>query len=338
MQRYRPSGAFTSEGVAYAVAASVGVGLIAGALIGAVGQWFRLLLVFEILMGLAAGAAASLMIKRYAIRAPWVAVVVGVVGGAGAIVGDEAVGYQFARQGVRESLSTFAAQYNLPVDDDGMATAVDAIFAYAPEETTDAQIAATIQGAPLTLEDGTAVDPLAAPSLDALVEGWLKSQVDAGMTIGRVGQKGDQVGSTGTLVWMVLGFLCVLGMAGFLAHSQARAPYDEEAKAWFPDGGQRVFLGLAAGKKPFVAALEAGDIRGAVAALVTEGKAKKGLLFADLSSVTGHGAWLVHVGLVVSDKQQRHLAAFVARKAEVDQLLGEVDKRFGPPADEAPAA
>lgn len=335
MERYRPSGTFSGEALIWALGAAVAGGLIAGALAGLIGQFFRLLLLFEIFMGVIAGFAVSHMVTRRHVRAPLLAGLIGLVGGAAAIVGDEGINYTNAHGEVAESLRGFAQQNSIPIDEDGLAIAASAVFAYPVDQANDAQIAATIQQKPLSLDEGVVIQPLAAPAPWEVAQGWLRTQVDAGMTIGKVGRDGRNVGSGETTVWLVVGYLAVLLSAAGVAFSAARQPYDEDAGDWFPTEGRRTIIGAGGAAKRFAEALVSSDIAGAVRTL-SEGAAGKGVTTLDVASVQPHGKAILRIGVFVDEKNQKVVRTLLASRREVDQLWAALEPDETPSAEAEP--
>ena len=331
MERYVPSNKFKPNAIWAVLGASIAAGLIAGIVAQLIGEFFRLLVIFELVMGLVAGFGASWAIKKYHMRAPVLAVLLAIVGGSFAIVGDEGLAFFRARSEVSSEFTKWGNELQLEgITDDNIGVAVDAVFAYSGEEVNDAQLAATMTGAPLTLEDGSIVQPLAAPQPWETALGWLRSRTEAGMTIGKVGREGDEVGSTGTLIWMLVGFLIVLGTAAFIAFAEARSPYDEENEDWYPGGGAVSGLGHADGKKGVVAAFKDNNITNVAPSIVAEGKPKKGYLLVELSHVNPNGKWLLNLTHQVNEKTSKPLGNYLASRSEVDMLLGSVAKKLDP--------
>lgn len=78
---YRPDGGFSPAGSAFMVCAAVVSGLILGLIASVIGQWFYLVLVFPVAIGIGMGAVCVFAIQFGKVRSPMVAGLAGFLGG-----------------------------------------------------------------------------------------------------------------------------------------------------------------------------------------------------------------------------------------------------------------
>lgn len=91
---YQPDGGFSSGGSALMIAAAVVTGLVLGFLASMIRQWFYLVLLFPLGIGLAMGAVSIWAIKQGKIRSPMIAGVAGFFGGCTAMLAMHFFDYQ----------------------------------------------------------------------------------------------------------------------------------------------------------------------------------------------------------------------------------------------------
>jgi hypothetical protein len=101
---YRPSGSSDPGSLPILAAGSIVVGIAAGAAESIVGQWFHLLIIFPLLVGLAVGVFAAWLVARRRIRAPLAAAVVAGLGGLTTQLAYHVTGYVRFRAELEETV------------------------------------------------------------------------------------------------------------------------------------------------------------------------------------------------------------------------------------------
>ncbi|MGE0872830.1 MAG: hypothetical protein AB7P03_30020 [Kofleriaceae bacterium] len=217
--------------VAAVFGAAVMGGVITGIVLGIISAWFSLFVVFPMLAGAGAAAAAAWMIGKHKLRAPMLALALGALGGTTAYLAVHAVGYLQFRAGALEAI-------------------------HADDPTLGDDQASIELDRALEQEVG-----------HAGVVGWLELAARRGISIKRIGSDrndGTFTGGAAYVIWL-LELLVATGMAGFIARHRANEPFCEACDRWF--GAERAIAqggsGSKADGKRIIRALEAGDLRDA---------------------------------------------------------------------------
>ena len=196
---YQPSGQSNSGAIPLLVAACLGAALLGGVVEGFVSKWLSLLLVFPAVLGGFVGFAATWVINRSHVRAPWLAALVAAVAG---LVAQGAVnGVQYAQ--FRSDLGSQFAE--------------------------NPKFAGVTDTAPLVdqaLEEEVGQGGFV---------GYLKLRSQLGTEIKRAGHSGSGLKLDGVGFWILFGlnFLIAGGIAASSAYTRANAPYCEQCKTWY---------------------------------------------------------------------------------------------------------
>lgn len=333
LQAYRPSGAADPGAGPRLLLVACGVGLGIGALAHVIGAYFRLLILFPLLMGLAVGAATAFVVKRWRVRAPLVATVAGVLGGVCAFGADLGSGYFAVRADLRQAMEHVRASLErgrgAPVDPAGVERATDAaLVLLGAGRDPDPSLEAALLGEAVTLEDGTKVEPPPPASPLDLGRAYLDLLARNGTKIGRGGSdKGIDLGDTGTRVLWLLELALLCGVAVSTARGAARAPFCEDTGRWFDEAATVVPVGPATRQDDALAALERGDGRRLARLLGAEPLPAQVLALALRRA--GEGAPRVHVELLRIDTAKakdgtKRLRDGLLPAATIDAFLEEV--------------
>ena len=104
---YEASGRSDDGAIPVLLVAAIGSGIAAGVIEGYVSQWLSLVILFPLLIGLAAGGVAAWLIRAKNVRAPGLALVIGSVGGVCGALAVLVVRYLLVRAEVGEELGFF---------------------------------------------------------------------------------------------------------------------------------------------------------------------------------------------------------------------------------------
>jgi hypothetical protein len=224
---YRPSGKSEPGALLPLFLAALAGGVIAGVLEGVVGHYLiSLVVIFPLLVGLAAGALASWRVGAGNVRAPALAAVAGLLGGLAGQATTHVMDYQFFRMEVAQTLRT---------EDPGV-------------------------------DVGAALDAwLRGETGSGGFVGFVKLQAREGVTIKRGSGNGIEFTGAGAYVLWVVELLLAAGAAAGLAGARAREPFCEHCRRWY-DRDEIATHGGADRWKDVVAAVERGDAAGALAA------------------------------------------------------------------------
>jgi hypothetical protein len=94
LRRYVPSGRATPLAIVAVLVAAVIGGVVTGGVEAVIARWVSLFFVFPLFIGALAGAGASFAIRRGKLRAPAIALVLGVVGGAAGYFAEHVTEYK----------------------------------------------------------------------------------------------------------------------------------------------------------------------------------------------------------------------------------------------------
>lgn len=230
IRRYVPSGAGGPAAIIAVATAALAGGLIVGILEGAIDRWFSLFLLFPALIGGGAGGAAAWMVRRKQLRAPVIALLIGMVAGGAGYLASHTVDYLRFRSVVG-----------------------DAMRAEAPT-TSDAAVSAAVD------------DAIAELGGEPGVRGYLTIAARQGVSVKHMGSSEKGADFTGTWAWLLwlAELLIAVATGGFIAWTTAREPFCESCKVWY-DREQVLAAGGSGtkdGRKALRAALEIGDVAG----------------------------------------------------------------------------
>ncbi len=273
MKPYVPSGKAAEGALPLMLFAALATALAVGGLANVIGQFFRLLIVFPLVMGLLAGLAVARVAAVKQVRMPPFVIGLGLAAGLLCWCSDFGIDYLRARAAIHDQVEVLAQDIEAqglgePGDED-IQRCVDLTLVYwgQAREITPTHIAANLLGEPFSDVSGAVIEPEAAPSALEAFAGHVRSVADEGMTISRAGRgDGDNIGAIGTyLVWL-LELLLAVGAAGFVAWEQARQPFCERCKQWYAKQERLVVVAPATKKDEVLRAMQHGDA-GAMARL-----------------------------------------------------------------------
>jgi hypothetical protein len=230
MDPYRPSGRSDSGALPKLLLSAVVTGLAVGLLAHGVSTFVRLLLLFAFLMALAVGVTLAVLVKRWRVRSPGLAVAAGALGAACAFGVDFGAGYVLARRELRASASQRRAslerERGAPIDPAGVERAVDQeLLLLGQGRDPDLSPDAALLGAPVTQADGTTVEPPPAATPLQLFAAYVTLRPRERTTV-QLGPTAAWVLWAGELVFMAL-------VAAGAARNAASEPYSEETGQWF---------------------------------------------------------------------------------------------------------
>lgn len=241
---YIPSGKMGDGALPVLVAAALGAGAVVGAVEGFISQWFSLLILFPIGLGIAVGAATSAVIGSRQVRAPALAFGLAFLGGA---VGQCALhGVQYLNF-ERELRGALTDRDDAESDEDRAAQA--AWNALTPEQRVD-----------LVLQEETGSTGFI---------GYMKFSAQQGTEIKRTGRSnGAKIDGVGYWILVAIELLIAALVAAFAALGRAKEPFCETCTRWYePEAAVFVGGGEPASVKESTAALDAGDTGRAVSVL-----------------------------------------------------------------------
>lgn len=330
MKPYRASGTIPSDSLLPLVLVTALAALAGGAVLHFVGDYFRLVILWPAAMGGAAGIAAMRIIRARKIRAPGVALAVGLAGGLLAWSTDFGLGFYRVRAAVDDAITVIGIDFEIP--EDAVAARREATldaFLRAMGEgdgATDVAAVATLLGEPVILEDGTQVAPLPeATRMDAL-GGYVRWQAAQGMTIDRHGRETEVKGGAMMAFWL-LELLVAALVGGFVAGKEAREPFCERCGLWYGPEAPLLTVGHPKSADVLAQALERGDASLALTAVPAEGLPKKKLLAVSsrrCPKCTTADRQVKLARLVVSGKkvQRKDLKTGMVPAAHADGVLG----------------
>jgi hypothetical protein len=223
-----------------AILAVLGVALVGGAITGAVlgvvGRWLWLIVLFPLLIGGVAGGLAAWTIARHRVRAPLLVLLLGAIGGAGGYVSSHAVSYLLFRSEI-----TAAVKWRTP-------------------SASDSDVASRID------------ELLMQRAGHSGFGGYLTLAAEQGVSIKRLSTQEKGEALSGIAVWILwlVELLLAAGMAGAIAHDRARKPFCEDCQTWFgvPQLAAAGGTGASLARRELHSALEIGDFDRAAAVLV----------------------------------------------------------------------
>ena len=302
LRRYVASGRGGPRAIVAVLGASLAAGIAVGIVEGLLDGWFSLLVLFPLLIGLAAGGLASWGVARFRLRAPLVALLLGTMGGGAGYVTTHAVNYLQFRSAVEAAM-----RHDSPTGVD-----LDAAFDEALREKTGA----------------------------AGFRGYLALNAEQGVSIKRMGASDKGVALTGIGAWIV--WLCELliaaATAAVLAFSRAREPFCEGCEQWFGPV-KHVAAGGNGGKparKELIAALDAGDVVRGAAVFATPPTAKGAFTLSASScprcQMDAHCTLKQVVAARRGQARFKKLESWLMTRAELEQLGDAIGRAQGKPA------
>jgi len=251
----------------------LGACLVIGALVGAIGwgigQFIWLLIIFPMAMGFGVGIAGGAVVKNRRVRAPLVAMACAFLGGVVAWSMDINIGYVQMRGAITDDLTaygeTLQADTGVTPTPDAIAMATDHLLVAwgagrDDDALVDAEIAAILIQAPITVGELPETAPPPPVGKLASFEGFVRFRLSLGTSIGQVGQDGTPVGPTGTLALWIVELLLCAGLAAFMAREAAMQPSCRACKEWYSDEVFATVLGVAPRASTFVEPLDRGEI------------------------------------------------------------------------------
>jgi hypothetical protein len=200
---YVPSGKSDSGALPIVLGATLAAAIGGGLVEGFLAQWFNLLVIFPMVLGLLVGGVGMTLVQSRNVRNPLVVAVIGFTMGLAAQAVVHGMAYQRAR-------STIAAALELDPN----------VADFVRQNGIDRAVDTALSG-----EDG------AAPLV-----GYLRLAAKSGVTITRAGSSGSSsptLTGVGTYTLWALEFLAVAGIAAWMMGSHAREPFCERCNAWY---------------------------------------------------------------------------------------------------------
>lgn len=257
---YVPSGKSDSGALLVVLGATLGAAVLAGLLEGFVSQWFSLLLIFPLALGLAVGGVGHAFVTSRRVRNPLAVALIGVAMGLTAQALVHVVDYERARSTVAAAIERDPAAAPF-VQEHGIDASVDAAFAG---------------------EDGK------EPFL-----GYLAIAAAHGITITHAGggsSSGPTLTGLGAYALWLVELAVAAGVGAWMMASQAREPFCEPCNAWYATE-EIVAAGAGEPKRAKATAqrLESGRLVDAVSELgESDGKSLSMLVLRGCSKCKGH--------------------------------------------------
>lgn len=199
MKPYRPSQKITPAGLTWLTATSIVGGVAIGTLTHFIALLVYLIILFPLAMGFAGGMAIALGVQKGKVRNPAIAGFFGVLTGAILYSTMHIADYwHFQRTAAEEINKELGQANNAPAD--------QLLDAYLQEQTGSTGFL-----------------------------GYIKYSAQQGVSIGRVGSRGFNLGETGTWIYWALEFGAICSMTGALAYFAARNPFCETCDQWYAD-------------------------------------------------------------------------------------------------------
>jgi hypothetical protein len=214
---YQPDGGTTPSGIGMLLAGTIVSSALLGFVVGWVQQFFYLIILFPILIGLAIGAASSWFAKRGKVRSP-------LMGGLAGLIGGIVVALSTHYYGYRTFESAFMAELK--------GTEGEAVFAEF--------IAAKRSGAELTPEMKLAEQMLLADNDGKLLIktleakslfGYIDVEAQAGVTVSR-GGSGFNLGYIGTYIYWLVELGIISALAFFMVGEAVQVPFCTRCNEW----------------------------------------------------------------------------------------------------------
>lgn len=184
------------------VLAALGSGIALGLIEGFISQWFNLLIIFPMLLGLGVGFAVTFVVEKKHVRAPVLATALAVLGAGLAHTAVHVAQYENFRSAALTAMR-----------DEARVKGIDS--AQVNDELLDA-----------VLERDTGSSGFM---------GYLKVASEQGTEVKRFGQSSGGLKMSGPLYWIMVlvDFAIAIGGAAYLAWSASTEPYCEGCERWY---------------------------------------------------------------------------------------------------------
>ena len=201
MKPYQPSHKITAGGLSWLAVLSVVGGMAIGALTHFIALLVYLIILFPFAMGLAGGAVTAIAVRQGKVRHPAIAGLFGVLTGIILYGSMHGADYWRFQQSATEQITKELGQVN---------------------DTPPNQL----------IDEFLQAETGATGFL-----GYIKYAAKEGVSIGRVGSRGFNLGETGTWIYWTLEFGAICVMAGAIAYFAAKEPFCEPCNQWY--GGKK---------------------------------------------------------------------------------------------------
>jgi hypothetical protein len=199
MKSYQPSNKVPGAGFTWMLLSSIIGGGVIGGLAHVISLLIYLIVLFPLGMGLTGGLVMANAIRQGKVRNPAIAALFGSLTGLVVYSSMHGGGYLQFRQEAAEAITKELGQTDSKQTD-------QLIDAYLQERTGDT-------GFP----------------------GYIKFAAQEGVSIGRVGSGGSNLGETGTWIYWLIEFLAIDGIIVALAYGAAKSPFCESCNEWYGD-------------------------------------------------------------------------------------------------------
>lgn len=197
MKPYQPSNKITSAGMTWLALSAIVGGVAIGTLTHFIALFVYLIILFPLGMGVAGGTVTAIATRRGKVRNPAISGLFGVLTGIILYSTMHLADYwQFQRSATEEITKEL-----------GQTTPSDQVLDQFLQQETGA----------------------------TGFWGYLKYSAKQGVSIGRVGRKGANLGETGTWIYWALEFGVITAMTGAIAYFAAREPFCETCNQWYGD-------------------------------------------------------------------------------------------------------
>lgn len=197
MKPYHPSNKVTNAGLKWLLLSSVIGGVAIGGLAYLISLWMYLILVFPVGMGFAGGAVMAGAIRQGKVRNPAIATLFGVLTGLIVYGSLHGLGYWQFKQSASEQITK----------------ELEAVSGNQSHKFLDTL---------LEIKTG---------SKGFL--GYLKYSAQEGVSIGRIGREGTNLGETGTWIYWLIELAIVDITIAAIAYSSAKNPFCENGDQWY---------------------------------------------------------------------------------------------------------
>ncbi len=199
MKPYQPSQKITPAGITWLTASSIVGGVAIGTLTHFIALLVYLIILFPFAMGVAGGAVIALGVHKGKVRNPAIAGFFGILTGAILYSTLHIADYWHFQRTAAEEINKELGQANSAPTD-------QLLDAYLQEQTGSTGFF-----------------------------GYIKYSAQQGVSIGRLGSRGFNLGETGTWIYWALEFGAICTMTGAAAYFAARNPFCETCDQWYAD-------------------------------------------------------------------------------------------------------
>ena len=199
MKPYQPSNKVTSTGFTWLLLSSAIGGVAIGGITHLISLLIYLIILFPLGMGFAGGAVMAIAIRGGKVRNPAIATFFGILTGLILYGSMHGAGYLQFKQSVSEQITK-----ELGTVSDKQSDAIT--DAFLQEKTGDKGFL-----------------------------GYIKYNAQQGVSIGRVGSQGANLGETGTWIYWLIEFAVIDIMIAAIAYSVAKSPFCENCDQWYKD-------------------------------------------------------------------------------------------------------